>query len=127
VSPFIRRQDEPGFRATRYGGDLVVGRPFGDFVTASATYTYESVELDLASLAEEVRTDLPKDLYHKSTIVLTGTFDDSEPLFSPAKGSFVATALTVSGLGFGSEYHFYRIVTDLRRYQPLMNWCWRFA
>ncbi|MDF1544699.1 MAG: BamA/TamA family outer membrane protein [bacterium] len=122
LSPFLLRQREPAFDQVRYGGHVSLLHQLTAHLRGSATYLFERVDLDTTSLAESTfDAGRLEDLYQKSSIMFGLTFDDSQPIFSPDRGMYMAGAFTVSGLGLGSDYHYTRLLLDVRRYQQLLG------
>jgi outer membrane protein insertion porin family len=118
VSPYIWRQDEKAFDVRRIGGDIQVSHTLTEQLSGAATYTYETVKLNNVSASQDSLFEgAAIDAYTKSTLAIGGQFDNSKPLFSPAHGFFAATNLTLSGLGFGSDFHFWKVIAEVRHYQ----------
>jgi outer membrane protein insertion porin family len=118
VSPYIWRQDEKAFDVRRIGGDIQVSHTLTEQLSGAATYTYETVKLNNVSASQDSLFEgAAIDAYTKSTLAIGGQFDNSKPLFSPAHGFFAATNLTLSGLGFGSDFHFWKMIAEVRHYQ----------
>lgn len=122
IKPFVLRQQEPGFTENRFGGSISLLHEFSRYLHGSITHSLERVNLDTTSVAElsELESDLSDD-YNKSSLLPGLTFDNSSPMFSPSKGFYVAGAGKISGLDLGSDFHFTRILFDIRRYQPVMG------
>lgn len=122
INPFLLRQEEPAYTENRYGSHLSLLHQITQHLLGSVTYSYERVDLDTTSLADvDVDGDQLADLYNKSSILFGITFDNSTPMFSPARGIWAASAFKISGLGLGSDYHFTRALWEIRRYQPLLG------
>jgi outer membrane protein insertion porin family len=121
LSPFIRRQREPGFTVNRYGGALSAAQQFSTVLNGSATYSLEHVKVDQSALLDSTVDSTSQKLYNKSQIILGMTFDNSGPMFNPRHGFFNSGSLAISGLGFGSNTRYTKLLLDLRRYQPLGN------
>jgi outer membrane protein insertion porin family len=119
LSSFLRRQKEPGFTVNRYGGAFGAAHQFGATLNGSATYSLERVKVDQSALTTLVADSNASTLYNKSQIILGATFDNSGPMFNPRRGFFNSGSLAISGLGFGSNTRYTKLVFDLRRYQPL--------
>ncbi len=118
AGPYLWRQDEEAFEVRRIGGDIQLSHTFTDHFSGAATYTYEDVKnLDISAAQRAVTGDIDAEEYTKSTIALGGQFENSRPMFSPTRGLFLATNLTLSGLGFGSDFHFWKVVSEARHYQ----------
>jgi outer membrane protein insertion porin family len=122
VAPFLLRQKEPAYTENRYGGHTSLLHQFTGSLHGSVTYTFERVKLDTASLAETVSVDADlDDRYNKSSLLWGLTFTNSTPMFSPTQGNYAAASFKLSGLGLGSDYHFTRLLMDIRRYQPVLG------
>jgi outer membrane protein insertion porin family len=120
LSPYLRRQKEPGFDLTRWGISAGLNQPLGDRVIISSEYSFERIDLDTASVAS---VDLPHSglatLYNKSAVDVAAIYDNSRPAFYPDHGNFVILAGKMSGLGLGSQYHFLRLLFDVRHYEGI--------
>lgn len=68
------------------------------------------------------RENLPlKRSYRKSSITWGIIRDSSQPVFYPRKGSLLSNAVTFSGLGFGSDFRFIRVLSEARFYNSLLS------
>lgn len=61
------------------------------------------------------------ELYDKSSILLSFTYDGSSPPYWPNRGILSSLNFKLSGLGLGSKYHFSRTLADLRHYRNLLG------
>lgn len=120
LSPFIRRQTEPGFALDRYGGTAELDHRFARHVDGSLIYLFERVKLDEQSIStvDQSRPDLTL-LYNKSSVAIGVTADMSSPALSPERGTRLYSSLQASGLGLGSRYHFYKLLLEIRHYRRL--------
>lgn len=116
LNPYLIKQNEPGFEVVRFGGSLTVLHKIAHFTNGSIGYTFERVDLDKNSVQITGNNNNLVSLYNKSSVSLGLIRDTSIPLFTPASGMFGALTVTVSGLGLNSEYHFTKIILDIRRY-----------
>ena len=121
INPFILKQKEPAFTENRYGGQVSLLHQFTVGLHGSITYSLERVNLDTNSLAVEEIANTQTDFYNKSSIQTGLTFDNSVPVFSPTRGFYAGAVFKISGLGLGSDYHYTRLIFDIRRYQPLLG------
>ncbi|GAB4321987.1 MAG: autotransporter assembly complex family protein [Candidatus Zixiibacteriota bacterium] len=122
ISPFIRRQHEPGFILRRHGVSFGLDHRLNSRLHLNSEYALERVTLDTTSVAEtQMLTPGLTELYDKSSITLTSTYDNSRPAFNPNHGNFVAFTTKWSGLGFGSKYHFVRTTIDWRHYEGVFG------
>jgi outer membrane protein insertion porin family len=120
ISPFARRQDEPGFVLNRAGGDVGLDHRLSAHAGVGIQYTFERIDLDTTEVAQADR-DLfgLEEVYNKSSVDLDFTFDNSEPMFRPQMGGFIAVSTRLSGLGLGSRYHFHSVEVEGRKYQAV--------
>ncbi len=119
LEPFVRRQREPGFLLNRFGGTISLWHRFSNSLNATIAYTLERINLDTASISGAEPMEVGEiDLYNKSSVSNLITFDNSDNRFSPREGLNLSLNTKVSGLGFGSDYDFIKVLADLRRYQP---------
>jgi len=122
LRPFILRQEEPAFTENRYGGQVALLREFAHYLHGSVTYMFERVDLDTATVADVPDAELDlSDAYNKSSLLPGLTFDNSSPIFAPSQGFYIALASKISGLGMGSDFHFTRLLLDVRRYHPVFG------
>lgn len=120
ITPFARRQSERSFEARRIGGEIGVSHVFTRTLSGNANYIYEAVKLVGDTLPPALLLgDTTINSYRKSSILLAGQYDNSAPLFSPVKGVFAAAYLTFSGLGFGSDFNFWKILGEVRHYREV--------
>ena len=63
-------------------------------------------------------SDSPK-YYRKSYITWGVLRDSSYPAFYPRKGSLLSNAITLSGIGFGSDFRYLRVISEGRLYQAI--------
>lgn len=118
LGPYLWRQDEEAFDVRRIGGDIQMSHTFTDHLGGAVTYTYEDVKnLDLSAAQRAVIGDIDAEEYTKSTLAFGGQFENSKPMFSPTRGFFLSTNVTLSGLGFGSDFHFWKLVSEARHYR----------
>jgi outer membrane protein insertion porin family len=129
LNPFYRKEREPGFSLQRIGSSALYQQNFGKYTHGFVQYTLEQDQLDVSTLTrQEALSDYQKSLYNKSSARLSITRDNSQPLFSPQKGSFRALTLSVSGLGFNSDFHYASFLFEWRRYHKVFQnnvFAWR--
>jgi outer membrane protein insertion porin family len=111
ITPFILNQTEPAFSARRYGGNVGLTYKLDRRSQSNITYTLEKVEQDIFDPESDSLA-----LYNKSAVTFGLLRDTSNPIFEPYSGWFTSGQYTISGLGFGSDFYFYRTLFDLRHY-----------
>ena len=121
LNPFIRKQDEPGFKVERRGAKSTFLYSFQSRLTSSITYTYEDVVRDTI----DFDLDLPffddryKGLYDKSMINLGLNWDTSYPMFIPSRGFLASINLQYNGVLTAVEFPFQKTLFDFRTYQKI--------
>ncbi len=122
VSPFILRQKEPAYDQIRYGGHVTLLHRIMKQLNGSVSFLLERVDLDTSSLGIlAIDTTRQAEIYNKSSILLGLSYDNSTPMFNPERGVYAAASLTVSGIGFGSDYHYNRLLVDVRSYKKVFG------
>ncbi len=118
LNPFFLRQQEPGFTVDRTGVNLAHQQRFATYTDGSLRYTLEQDYLKVSALTREQTLDSSRiALYHKSYFTLAMARDNSLPLFYPRKGLYTAATVTWAGVGFQSDFHFLRLLGEVRHYQ----------
>lgn len=122
LNPFLRKEDEPGYRVTRTGIKTSILYKISSTLKSSITYIYEQVNEDTASGPIEMTTpNREDDLYNKAGPIYGLTYETSSPLFSPNSGMFILFSYKSNGLLVSSDFHYSRVLVDFRRYQLLMG------
>jgi len=149
LNPFYRREREPGYKIERIGGSSTINYRVSSHTGTYLTYTFENnrllasaefleQQLNLPpgpSTAIQPLTDLtfepvceemigrieddPLRIYRKSSITWGIVRDSSRPRFFPTIGSLLSSTVTFSGLGFGSDFQYLRVIGDARHYDQL--------
>ena len=118
LNPFFLRQQEPGFTVDRTGVNIAHQQRFATYTDGSLRYTLEQDYLKVSALTREQTLDSSRiALYHKSYFTLAMARDNSLPLFYPRKGLYTAATVTWAGVGFKSDFHFLRLLGEVRHYQ----------
>jgi len=121
LNPFMRKQDEPGFKVARKGFKTSFLYSFIRRLTSSLAYTYEDVKRDTVDFDSdlEVFDERYRGLYDKSMINLGLTWDTSTPMFTPYRGFLTSINFQFNGLVGDVEYPFQKTILDLRTYQKV--------
>lgn len=107
------RQDNVGyaFDEKRIGGDLRLGRRFGEYTSGGVTYRRENIEVDnfddnvLAELKEEEGKNT------LSVFSVNVARDQRNSVFIPTQGLYLSGGVDVAGGIFGGDKDFYRLTT----------------
>ncbi len=123
ISPYLIKQTEPAFTLNRSGVDFKITKPLFENVLGSFKYTFERSNLDTNSISkEELKFYNLTNVYNKSGVEIGFERSTSEPVFNPNAGSYSTFALSYSGLGFQSKYHFLRPTIEYRKYTEISEW-----
>jgi len=117
--PFIRRENEPSYKADRRGIRLSLEHPLVSHLDGVISYTIEAIKLDTATVSVITREQDILESYIKSAYTLGLLYNTSLPPFNPERGINITLYHTVSGHGFGSPYQFNRTLLDVRQYEGL--------
>jgi outer membrane protein insertion porin family len=123
LNPYMRKQDEPGFKVARKGAKSTFLYTFIDRLTSSITYTYEDVVRDTVDLNLHLQLfdDRYTGLYDKSMINLGLNWDTSYPLFTPERGFLSSINFQYNGVITAVDFPFQKTILDLRTYQKLSS------
>lgn len=123
VNPYMRKQDEPGYKVQREGIKSTFLYSFQHKITSSFTYTYENVKQDTVDFEIENHPfdERYQGLYNKSMINLGLNWDTSYPMFTPTRGFLTSINFQYNGLISAVEYPFQKTLLDLRNYQKVLS------
>ena len=121
LNPFLRKQDEPGFKVSRLGIRTTFLHPILERVNSSLSYTYEEVDQDTVDLIFDdiYYSDDYKGLYNKSMINLGLSWNNSYPVFYPEHGFMSFLNIQYNGFIARIDYPFQKILLDMRKYQSI--------
>lgn len=120
LNPFLRKQDEPGFKVSRKGFRSTFLYPLPFKLNSSLTYTFEAVNQDTVDYSSgKLPGDDFKGLYDKSMIGLGLTRDTSEPMLYPRRGKLISINVQYNGITSLAEYPFLKTLIDLRLFTEL--------
>jgi outer membrane protein insertion porin family len=123
LNPYMRKQDEPGFKVERRGAKSTFLYTLINNLTSSFTYTYEDVTRDTV----DFNLDLPifderyTGLYDKSMINIGLNWDTSYPIFTPEKGFLSSINFQYNGFMTSVEFPFQKTLLDLRNYMKIYS------
>ncbi|MFQ5730015.1 MAG: outer membrane protein assembly factor BamA, partial [Waddliaceae bacterium] len=129
VNLFNQIRDFGSYEEKRLGGDLIVGKSFGEFTRGSASYTIETLEvfnLDLDATGG-ISDDVPFQVKEQaalgetltSSVGFTLARDTRDFAFDPKAGSRNAISYEYAGTFLGGDNAYYKIVADSSRFFPL--------
>jgi len=113
----------------RTGGNLSLGKAFGEFVRGSVSYTAERLEVfDLDRLSDgSIDPSVPNQVVVQEALGRTSTSaigfslsrDTRDFIFDPKKGSRHSISLEYAGTFLGGDNAYYKIIEDSSRFFPL--------
>ncbi|MCC6759253.1 MAG: outer membrane protein assembly factor BamA [Candidatus Omnitrophica bacterium] len=100
-----------GYNEKRVGGDLRLGRRFGEYTSGGVTYRRENIEID--DFDDNVSADLKAE-EGKNTLSLLGfnvATDFRDSSINPTKGLYLSGGIDFAGGYLGGDKDFYRLST----------------
>lgn len=120
IEPFFKKERELAYRIKRNGCNISFQQNFSDYTSAYLNYTFERDHLYISKESmEEALQKKDISLYNKSGFTFGWTRNTSLPLLTPEKGLYTTATVTLSGLGFKSDFQFFRFLLENRHYQKL--------
>jgi len=116
TSTFLKKQVAPAYTIRRYGATTKIQRRLFRYTNGFTGYSYEKnfLDADESILDEENIQDITE--YDKSNILFGITFNNSSPVFFPNKGFSLSAVTTLAGYGFHSDFHYYQILLEGKKY-----------
>lgn len=137
---FNQVRDFGVYEEKRTGGDLILGKSFGEYVKGSVSYTLETLEVGDLNRVEkkdpvtglgtgEIVTDprVPKQVIEQAALgeTLTSalgfslTRDTRDFFFDPKEGGRNSISFEYAGTALGGDNDYYKITADSSRFFPL--------
>ena len=110
-----------GYNEKRSGGDLRLGREFGEYLRIDAMYRFE--EVTISQVSDEATADLKKEIGNNiiSSMQLGLSRDTRDSVLNPAKGYVLGGTLELAGGPFGGDKQFFKATTTDSKYFALMR------
>ena len=120
LNPFFSREREDSYEVDRLGISVTLQKQFTKKSSAFISYSYGKDKVDLSNSTSSLSIEDEDKLNHnKSGISLGYRKNTTNNLFSPERGWKYEGTLTFMGLGFNSQYHYYKILTELAYFYPI--------
>jgi len=129
VSLFNTIRNFGSYKEKRVGGDLILGRAFGEYVRGSTSYTIETLEVsdldrdsngsidfrvpNLVILQEALGKTLT------SSVGLSVSRDTRDFAFDPKEGGREALSLEYAGTFLGGDNAYYKAILNVSRFYPV--------
>jgi outer membrane protein insertion porin family len=115
INPFLRSQDEPGYKVNRRGAQTSLIYDFSERIFTSLSYVYENVTQDTIS---EVNY-YTESTYDKQMFVVNFSTDQSMPRFDPDYGYYIGINTKFNGFLFKTRLPFNKVLLDLRKFHKV--------
>jgi outer membrane protein insertion porin family len=118
MNPFLRKEHETGYDLDRLGIILMLQQN-----VSASTHIFSNYKFERNFLEEKqtIRSELSNHYYNKSSISWGISSNNSEPPFYPDKGFYFSAVTTLSGLKFGSKFHYIQGLFDVRKYLQITD------
>ncbi|TAJ97810.1 MAG: outer membrane protein assembly factor BamA [Candidatus Manganitrophaceae bacterium] len=109
------------YQEKRLGGDLVLGRSFGEYVSGTVSYTLETLEIfDVQESAPDlIKRQAQKGETLTSALGFSLARDTRDFIFDPTSGSRNSISFEYAGTFLGGDNDYYKTVFDTSRFFPL--------
>ena len=109
------------YEEKRVGGDVILGRYFGEYVNATVSYTLETLNI---SNVQDVAPDLIKRQAQQgktltSALGFSLARDTRDFIFDPSSGSRNSISFEYAGTFLGGDNDYYKVIAASSRYFPL--------
>ncbi|MBU2102134.1 MAG: BamA/TamA family outer membrane protein, partial [Candidatus Omnitrophica bacterium] len=110
-----------GYNERVTGGDLRLGRNFGDILRAETAYRFEKV--DISDVENTAGQDLKDEegTANLSSGEVSLTYDTRDNVFSTLRGIYFPNSFAVTGGPFGGNRDFFKYSTRFSLYIPMVN------
>lgn len=120
LNPFFSREREESYEVDRLGTSLTLQKEFTKKSMGYVSYTFGMDKVKLSENDTSLSTEEAENLNHnKSGITLGYNKNTTNDIFSPKKGWKYGGTLTYMGIGFNSQYHYYKIMTEIAYFHSL--------
>ena len=116
---FNQRRIFPSYQEGRIGGDISIGKSYGEYVTANVSYNHST--LDISNI-ETNAPDIIRAQVGKSqtrSIGFSLARDTRDFIFDPQTGVRNSASVEYAGSFLGGDNDYYKIVLDSARFFPL--------
>lgn len=116
INPYIRSQNEPGYRLAKMGYSILFLQNFSKELNTSIGFIFENVDLDTTDFNEIVQPEDIELVYRKNGIVIGGIYNNAKPILNPVSGYAISFNTKTNDIIFSGEMPFFRILTEFKTY-----------
>lgn len=113
INPFYIQEREESYEIERIGGGVTFQYQISKKLNTGLTYSLENDNLLEIS---DLQLDEDELKHNKSSINWGTQFIFTKNILNPKQGSKINTNISYSGLGFNSQFHYYKIDLLIRKY-----------
>jgi len=126
LNPFYISENETSYRVERLGSGITLQQIFSQSTTGFFMYSLERNFLKNKTEIDSISGKIRNDIRNKSGITVGITRNTTDNPFSPTKGWKINGNFTLMGIGFKSDYDYYKGEIGINRYYQL-DWNWILA
>lgn len=120
LNPFFSREREESYEVDRIGTAITFQKEFENNSAAYISYTIGTDKVELKKdIQETTGHALQNSENNKSGITMGYSINTTDNLFYPTKGWKFNGTGTYMGIGFNTEYHYYKIIAEVDFFQLL--------
>lgn len=120
LNPFYSQEREESYKVERIGTAVTFQKEVSKNTSAYISYSLGRDIIDLTKADTLLSTEEANNLIHnKSGITVGYARNTTNNIFSPSKGWKLNGTVTYMGLGFGSEYHYYKLLAEIAHFIPI--------
>lgn len=98
-----------GYKETRIGGDLRLGKEFNEFLKGGMTYRIEQVDISNVddAAASDLKSEAGKNII--SSAELSATWDTTDNIFNPMRGLVLSSSYELAGTFLGGDKNYNKV------------------
>ena len=120
LNPFFSREREDSYEVDRLGTSVTFQKELTKKSAAYISYTFGKDKVDISKSNDSLSIEDAGKLNHnKSGVTLGYNLNTTNDIFSPEKGWKYEGTATYMGIGFNSQFHYYKIMTEIDYFHSL--------
>ncbi|MBN2596898.1 MAG: outer membrane protein assembly factor BamA [Marinifilaceae bacterium] len=120
LNPFFSREREESYDVDRLGTLVTFQKELTKKSAAYISYTFGKDKVDISKSKDSLSIEDAGKLNHnKSGVTLGYNRNTTNDIFSPERGWKYEGTVTYMGLGFNSQFHYYKIMTEVDYFHSL--------
>ncbi|WP_461637097.1 outer membrane protein assembly factor BamA [Labilibaculum euxinus] len=120
LNPFFSREREDSYEVDRLGTSVAFQKELTKKSAAYISYSFGKDKVDISKSNDSLSIEDAGKLNHnKSGVTLGYNLNTTNDIFSPEKGWKYEGTATYMGIGFNSQFHYYKIMTEIDYFHSL--------